>query len=279
MPAPVKAEDDNEPDSFLDPTLEMLQFDWWQSSDAPHQTPATGQKREDDISMNFLVGNPNVPLANQQAQAHPVQSVLQSCSWAQNISDAKAHSTDPHVAPMPQEQTQTNGKTQSATTQLGKRKHGEKSDTDRESKRLERMARNRASAQASRERRQAYAEGLEKRVEKLEAENVQLAESSAELARVNEQLRKDLSAMKDSCTKSKAEDEAQKGSSNRDPIDSSDSDNASKPEPMDSLGRESLGNPNILGRADSNSPDSEVPAPVSDTPAPDSEAPAADGEK
>lgn len=94
--------------------------------------------------------------------------------------------------------------TQLGTTQLGKRAHPGDCPTvlnepnEVEHKRLERMKRNRASAQASRERRQTYANGLAKRITELETSNSELMETCEEIRRSNEELRKEIAQLEDS---------------------------------------------------------------------------------
>jgi len=85
------------------------------------------------------------------------------------------------------------------TTQLGKRAHpGDCLTGIDELKRIERMKRNRASAQASRERRRTYADGLVKRIAELETSNSELMETCEEIRRSNEELRKEIAQLEDS---------------------------------------------------------------------------------
>lgn len=90
------------------------------------------------------------------------------------------------------------------TTQLGKRAHpgdcltGIDELNEVERKRIERMKRNRASAQASRERRRTYADGLVKHIAELETSNSELMETCEEIRRSNEELRKEIAQLEDS---------------------------------------------------------------------------------
>jgi len=78
---------------------------------------------------------------------------------------------------------------------LGKRKHPDDYIArmeELEHKRLERMRRNRASAQASRERRRNHAEGLAKRVDELTADNSEMKQTVELMRKENEELRQKL---------------------------------------------------------------------------------------